>query len=336
MSASRDLRIMMRQSNHSQDRQSLIWAKRCPECRASLVNDTQSGEIICSKCGIVVDQIEDTGPESIVYDDARDKVCRASGSTSYTMHDLGIATDIPDTKKDYSGKTIASNVANQMGNMRKWQQRIRVSNRKDRRLLTILTKINEICHSIKLPDNVRETSSILYRDLSGKIDIKGRSVTAISIAVIYIACKRCHMVKSMEEITRGVSIPSEVRARVKLASKYYRFIMMETNSVVPVLTMDKYISRLANYTKTDVRVQRLALDMAEKTKNLNITDGKEPNGVAAAYLYISATLMGLNMRQRYISTVSGVTEVTIRSRCRDILSGRNLRITLRPAKSKRV
>jgi transcription initiation factor TFIIB len=101
--------------------------------------------------------------------------------------------------------------------------------------------------------------------------------------------------------------------------------------VAPVLTMDKYISKIANTTQTEVRVERLALEIAEKTKNSNIADGKAPNGIAAAYLYVSSVLLGQNVLQRDVSTVSGVTEVTIRNRCKEILTSYKLKITLRPS-----
>ena len=45
-------------------------------------------------------------------------------------------------------------------------------------------------------------------------------------------------------------------------------------------------------TQTEVRVERLALEIAEKTKDSNIADGKAPNGIAAAYLYVSSVLLG--------------------------------------------
>ena len=37
----------------------------CPECKSSLIDDVQSGELICSTCGIVVaEQMADYGPET--------------------------------------------------------------------------------------------------------------------------------------------------------------------------------------------------------------------------------------------------------------------------------
>ena len=83
-------------------------------------------------------------------------------------------------------------------------------------------------------------------------------------------------------------------------------------------------------TNTETRVERLSLEIAEKTKDRNIADGKAPNGIAAAYLYIASILLGQSVLQRDISSVSGVTEVTIRNRCKEILSGFKLKVTLRP------
>jgi transcription initiation factor TFIIB len=107
---------------------------------------------------------------------------------------------------------------------------------------------------------------------------------------------------------------------------------MELGTVTtPAVTMDKYISKIANMTNTDVRVERLALEIAEKTKNRNLSDGKSPNGVAAAYLYLASILLGQSVLQRDVSSISGVTEVTIRNRCKEILTNYKMNVTLRPS-----
>ena len=106
-------------------------------------------------------------------------------------------------------------------------------------------------------------------------------------------------------------------------------------ATTPMVTMDKYISKIANMTNTDTRVERLSLEIADKTKDRNIADGKAPNGIAAAYLYIASILLGQSVLQRDISSVSGVTEVTIRNRCKEILTGFKLNIALRPTLAKK-
>lgn len=172
---------------------------------------------------------------------------------------------------------------------------------------------------------------MIYRNLDGKVEVKGKSVTSISAATVYMACKQCNVVRSLEEICKGVCQPKDVKAKTKLAARYYRTLVMELGTdTAPVLTMDKYISKIANLTKTDVRVERLALEIAQKTKNNNLADGKAPNGIAAAYLYVASILLGQSVLQRDVSSVAGVTEVTIRNRCKEILASYRLKVTLRP------
>ena len=314
-----------------------IETQCCPECQSSLVDDIQNGEIICSGCGVVVaDQMADYGPESKSSNlQEKMKLARATGQTTYSQHDLGITTEISISSKDFSGKSINSQVANQMHNLRKWQQRIRVSTPRERRLANVLTKIGETCQNISLSKNVLETASIIYRNLDDKVDVKGKSVASISAATVYMACKKCDVVRSLDEICRGICAPKELKSKTKLAARYYRNMVMEMGaSSAPVVTMDKYISKIANLSKTEVRVERLALEIAEKIKDSSIADGKAPNGIAAAYLYVASILLGQNVLQRDISSIAGVTEVTIRNRCKEILTSYRLKITLRPSLGK--
>jgi len=315
----------------------ILETQSCPECKSTLVDDIQNGEIICSGCGVVVaDQIADFGPETISSNlEDKMKLARATGQTTYSQHDLGITTEISLGTKDFSGKTINHEVANQMHNLRKWQQRIRVSSPKERRLANVLAKMGKTCDSLNLSKNVLETASMIYRNLDGHVDVKGKSVVSITAATIYMACKQCDVIRSLEEICRGICPSKDVKSKTKLAARYYRTMVMEMGQfTAPVVTMDKYISKIANMTQTEVRVERLALEIAEKTKDSSISDGKAPNGIAAAYLYVASVLLGQNVLQRDISSVAGVTEVTIRNRCKEILTSHKLKITLRPSLTK--
>jgi len=315
----------------------ILEPNSCPECKSTLVDDMQNGEIICSGCGVIVaDQIADFGPETISSNlEDKMKLARATGQTTYSQHDLGITTEISLGTKDFSGKTINHEVANQMHNLRKWQQRIRVSSPRERRLANVLAKMGKTCDSLNLSKNVLETASMIYRNLDGHVDVKGKSVVSITAATIYMACKQCDVIRSLEEICRGICPSKDVKSKTKLAARYYRTMIMEMGQfTAPVVTMDKYISKIANMTQTEVRVERLALEIAEKTKDSSISDGKDPNGIAAAYLYVASVLLGQNVLQRDVSSVAGVTEVTIRNRVKEILTTNKITLTLRPILAK--
>jgi transcription initiation factor TFIIB len=309
----------------------------CPECRSTLIDDIHSGEKICSGCGLVaMEQMSDYGPESRATNlEDKMKSARATGQTTYSQHDLGIRTEIALGTKDFSGKTISSDMANQMYNLRKWQTRIRVASPRERRLANILSKIGETCQSLSLPKNVTESASMIYRNFEGQAEAKGKSVACMSAATVYMACKQCDVVRSLDEICGATGSTKDEKMNVKLTAKYYRTLVMELGSnTAPVLTLEKYISKIANLAKLDVRVERLAAEIAEKTENHEIADGKAPNGLAAAYLYIASTLLGQSILQRDVSSVAGITEVTIRNRCKEILTAYKIKVTLRPALAK--
>ena len=343
---------------------------QCPECESGLIHDYSKGEYICQKCGcVVMDQVDDYGPESHSTDlEEKSKNVRASGFTSFSLHDYGLRTEIGFGSKDYSGKLIDYGMAEQMNNMRKWHSRIRVASPKERRLSNVLSKINETCSAMSLPKILVETAAMLYRNFENKNEAKGKSIACMGAAAIYLACKRCSVVRSLEEIIKATGITEQDRSSLKLAAKYYRIMVMELgvfteqptttapsstitgNSVtttsssslslspltqstpIPVtLAIDQYIAKLANMAKIDTKVERLAIDIAHKTDDRLLADGKAPSGLAAAYIYLAAVLLGVNLLQIDVSSLAGITEVTIRNRCKDILTGFKLTITVKPS-----
>jgi transcription initiation factor TFIIB len=260
-------------------------------------------------------------------------------------------------------------MAEQMNNMRKWHSRIRVASPKERRLSNVLSKINETCSAMSLPKILVETAAMLYRNFENKNEAKGKSIACMGAAAIYLACKRCSVVRSLEEIIKATGITEQDRSSLKLAAKYYRIMVMELgvfteqptttapsstitgnfvttttsssslslspltqSTPIPVtLAIDQYIAKLANMAKIDTKVERLAIDIAHKTDDRLLADGKAPSGLAAAYIYLAAVLLGVNLLQIDVSSLAGITEVTIRNRCKDILTSFKLTITVKPS-----
>jgi transcription initiation factor TFIIB len=379
---------------------------RCRECESALVHDCSKGEYICQKCGyVVMDQADYYGPESHSTDfKEKSRVTRASGSTSYSLHDYGLRTEIGFSSKDYSGKSIDYHMAEQMNNMRKWHSRIRVASPKQRRLSNVLSKINETCSSMLLPKTLVETAAMIYRNFENKSEAKGKSIRCMAAATIYLACKRLSVIRSLEEIVKATGITEQDKSNLKLASKYYRNMVMEigifiqeqqqslraeatsvistsspspspspsssapafaqfttTTSSTTTMTeppplllppllqssspsssvpltpaIDQYIAKLVNIAKINTKVERLAIDIAHKTNNHLLADGKSPNGLAAAYIYLAAVLLGIHILQVDISNLAGITEVTIRNRCKDILTNFKLVIIVQPLERARI
>lgn len=188
-------------------------------------------------------------------------------------------------------------------------------------------------------------------------------------AVIFYACKICSIIRSLDEIIKVGSTNEDYNGNLKLSSKYYRTMVMiceeeeviknqpngiinsneieknkeqRTNihktksnhnsriSNIQIISISQYISKLANLSNFDTKIERLALEIAKKTENHLLSDGKSPNGMAAAYLYLASILLGVNILQMDISKLAGVTEVTIRNRCKDILTSYKITLKIKP------
>ena len=103
------------------------------------------------------------------------------------------------------------------------------------------------------------------------------------------------------------------------------------NSIPKALAVDHYISNLLKSTKIDYRVGRLATEIAHKSNDHLLVDGKSPYGLAALYLYFAAILLGVNLP---LPNIAGITEYQIRSRCKDLLASFKITINVKPLKQR--
>jgi transcription initiation factor TFIIB len=97
-------------------------------------------------------------------------------------------------------------------------------------------------------------------------------------------------------------------------------------SISTILAIDRYISNLVKSARIDSRVGRLATELAHKSNNHLLVDCKSPNGLGAAYLYFAAILLGVNLP---LSSLDGITEFKIRSRCKDLLTSFKITINVK-------
>src|SRR5215211_2002195 len=104
---------------------------RCSICNIenTTITDPNSGEIICSNCGVVIyDRIEDTiHPERRTYTlEEVDEKARTGAPYSLARHDMGLSTVIGRENKDASGQTIDTAMRSKMERLRTWDARTRM------------------------------------------------------------------------------------------------------------------------------------------------------------------------------------------------------------------
>ncbi|MDR2623437.1 MAG: transcription initiation factor IIB [Methanobrevibacter sp.] len=297
---------------------------KCPECGSeNLIGDYERAEIFCAECGLVIDEnIVDMGPEWRAFDhEQRDKRTRVGAPVTYTIHDKGLSTMIDWKNKDIYGRDIPARSRAQWYRLRKWQRKIRISNSTERNLAFALSELDRVSSRLGLPRSVRESASVIYRNALERKLIRGRSIEGVVAASLYIACRRCNVPRTLDEI-------SEVsRVTKKEVGRTYRFLSRELSiKLMPTSPVD-YVPRFASELGLSTEAQTRAIEIIKKAMTKGLTSGRGPNGVAAAALYLASVLLTERKTQRDVAEVAGVTEVTIRNRYKELTENLEIGIT---------
>ncbi len=288
----------------------------CPECHSTrLMRDYETAEIVCMDCGIVVAQkIADRGPEWRAFDDEqRTKRTRVGAPLTYTIHDKGLSTMIDWHDRDIYGKSLSPGQKAQVYRLRKWQRRIRVSDATERNLAFALSEITKIANNLNLPKNILETASVIYRKAVKERLIRGRSIQGVTAAAIYLGCRQCGLARTLEEIAQASSVNK------KEVGRSYRFLIKELDYTIPPLKPSQYITKFSNQLTMQGKVEEIAHKILAAAKELKLTSGRGPTGIAAAASYIASVLTGERKTQREIAEIAQVTEVTIRNRYKELV-----------------
>jgi transcription initiation factor TFIIB len=91
-----------------------------------MFTDSESGEIICRNCGMVMlDNVQESRPEwrSFTTDEVNNSRSRTGMPTSLARHDKGLATIIGRANKDASGQVLDAAMRSTMERLRTWDFR---------------------------------------------------------------------------------------------------------------------------------------------------------------------------------------------------------------------
>lgn len=300
-----------------------VEESKCPECGCTrLVRDYERAEVTCASCGLVVDDhLLDLGPEWRAFDsEQRDKKQRGGAPMTYTIHDMGLSTVIDWRDKDIFGRPLSPESKAQMGRLRKWQMRSRISDSTERNLAFALSEIDRIGAQLRLPRNVREAASVTYRRTIEHRLIRGRSIESVTASALYVACRQFSVPRTLEEIAAVTKVDK------KEIGRSYRFLARELSiKLAPTSPID-YIPRFASDLKLSGEVQGKAIEILSRVVDQGLTSGRGPMGVAAAALYIAAVLNDEQRTQREVAEVARVTEVTVRNRYKEMVEYLSLRV----------
>jgi transcription initiation factor TFIIB len=288
----------------------------CPECGGRVVEDTERGETVCTECGLVIEEGSiDRGPEWRAFDAGeRDQKSRVGAPTTQMMHDKGLSTNIGWQDKDAYGKSLSSRQREKMQRLRTWNERFRTRNSKERNLKQALGEIDRMASALGLPEEVRETASVIYRRALKDDLLPGRSIEGVATAALYAAGRQMNTPRSLDEVAAVSRIDAMEFKRT------YRYLVRELGLEVKPADPASYVPRFASELDLSEGVERQARELLDNARDTGVMSGKSPVGLAAAAIYAASLLANEKVTQSAVSEVADISEVTIRNRYQELLA----------------
>jgi transcription initiation factor TFIIB len=279
------------------------------------MRDNESAEIVCMSCGYVIfAKLADQGPEWRAFDaEQRAKRARAGAPSTFAIHDKGLSTTIDWHDRDVHGQRIPQGQKAQIYRLRKWQRRIRVSDATERNLAFALSEMSKIVNHLNLPKNILETASVIYRKAVKQRLVRGRSIQGLTAAAIYMACRQCGVARTLEDVSQASAVGK------KEVGRSYRFLIKELRYFIKPVKPSQYVTKFCNQLTLQGKVEEVAHKILLAAKELKLTSGRGPTGIAAATSYIASVLTGERKTQREVAEIAQVTEVTIRNRYKELV-----------------
>ncbi|MBD3253857.1 MAG: transcription initiation factor IIB [Candidatus Lokiarchaeota archaeon] len=277
--------------------------QKCPECGGYLISNLETGETVCSQCGLITEE------RMVDYSHSGRRAFTATEKSSREHTGSPISVLIPDigltTTIDKRG------IANpDLKRAAKWNTRMSWDKRN---LLIATTELKRISTNLNLPDHVKKEAMRLYIKAFEKKLLRGRSINSMIAACLYFACRKKKIPRTFQEILDETSEnPKDVRRCYAILIKEFH---LKVPSADPVILVPRFITEL----DLDAEIERITVKILKAYKKRIPLSGKDPKGIVAGALYLACKIKKVELTQKAIVDTIGVTEVTLRSRYKEII-----------------
>jgi len=133
---------------------------------------------------------------------------------------MGLSTIIGRTNKDASGSKINPSMLSTIQRLRSWDSRTQVYTSTAKNLTQAFNELDTLKDKLGLPGAVIEKTAYIYRKALENRLVRGRSISAVLVATIYIACREMGIPRTLNDITTWSNVNR------KSVAKCYRQLLL--------------------------------------------------------------------------------------------------------------
>ncbi len=292
----------------SPDPRHLSYRLHCPNCQNKIVNiheDFSAGDLVCMSCGMVLgDRIIDTRSEWRTFSSDTgntDDPSRVGGPSNPLLSGDQLDTMI-------SAKDGFTGMSKELGKL----QGRATFKAGEKSLLSSFKNISIMCERIGLPKVIADRAKQLFKLVEDERIFKGRGTEGAVAACIYIACREAKVPRTFKEISALTMVSKKEIGRCCKAMAPFLERMCSPST-------EDFMARFCNHLNLGMEVQKVAIHVSVKVKEIGCADGKSPISVASAGIYLVSHLFPSSKKSpKDISFVSGVSEATIKNAYKDL------------------
>ena len=298
-----------------------ILDHHCPNCGdVRIISDYQTGEKICGKCGLVLEQnkFDESGEWRAFTVEEVNKRERVGPPINPSRRDQ-FYTNMYGFK-DGNGKTLS------IDSLKKMQRLNRVNNISQnddsiaRNLKIAVKAMRMLTDKLGLSEGIFEDAFKLYRRALDKDLIRGKTIEGFVAASLLVVIRERGIPRSLIEIASMIEVDTHVVARL------YRELLRDFNLKMPIDEPTKYFDKISARFVLEPQIRGRALEILRDAKTRGMIQGKRPKSIAAAALYLAVKENYIEITQKKIAKVSEISEVTLRARVCELEGLTNLKL----------
>lgn len=288
---------------------------KCPSCGGPLpiyARRQSDGRLVCTSCGFVLEESPiDSGPEwrSFTEED-RARRSRVGAPLTARVHDKGLTTYIYAPRSDIRARKLVAIQASLRSHGHK-------------KLIKVLQETNRVAARLQLPSRVAETMARIIRQLQSLGILKKNNINEYLAAAAVVAARIERHPLTMRDVaeTLGLSEQDVWRAYRRIVTR------LKVRVAIPPKPQ-MYVSKIASKLGLNGEVEALATRFTIMLARTGLAQGKPPEALAAAAVYVSSILLDQKRNQLTVAKAIGVTDATIRNRYRDIVDNFYIEVRL--------
>jgi transcription initiation factor TFIIB len=280
-------------------------------CPNPIVVITDDGVRVCTSCGLVFG-IEYVSTERRAY--TTDEV-KNRRRTEPRWRNYGPRTVIGISSSDSKGNMLGSKRAQLFSRLSKIQGSL--INSIERNFWESKPKLTTLCQKLGIPEYISESAWKIYSQVAKMKLTMGRSIESFVTASLYAAIRIHDFPRLLEEIVEVAMIP--LRSVHRSLALVVRLVLPNLNMRYKPISADPLIYRFGNELDMPISIQKDAFNILRMASRHGLKKmGKDPKGIAAAVLYLASKAAGDKRTQTEIANIARITEVTLRTRAKQI------------------